>query len=131
MRDHTYSPFFIISAELSKEDVLINSIATSNLESDLKNSGHKFSEIVGCYKGKLEASFIVYTSDTGLGIELCKRYNQDSVLLRNSHNDCVLWYSEEKQEFKGHFKQVPEKEALKHDAYSIINGDFYIITEER
>ena len=131
MRDHTYKPFFIISAELSSLSANANEIRTSDLKEYLDALGHDYAQIIGCYKGVKEVSFMVFTSDKGLAVELAGMYHQDSVLIRNGHNDCFLWYSEDKEEFSGHFKQVDEEYAIGQDAYSICAGTYWIVSNEK
>lgn len=119
MRDHTYNPFFIISGETKQAD------NTEALRNDLKEFGEHFTEIQGFYKGVPEKAFIVFSSDTKKPLELREKYNQESVLVRSCFNDVSLVYADHSEHI-GRFKSVSSDVAVKHDNYSIIDGEYYI-----
>ena len=131
MRDHTYTPFFIVSGYVNdKED------RTDELREELEGLNQTFSEIQGVYNGRAETSFIVFDSTNKQAIELGHKYNQESVLVRSIFNDCSLLYTDErlkedKSEYLGVFKQVPKEVAEQKDAYSIINNEYYITEFEK
>lgn len=127
----TNNPFFIISAERANCTDVVNNARTSALEDDLKHSGYKFDQIAGCYKGSLETSFIVYTDSIVLALDLTARYQQDTVLVRTYDNKCSVLSKYGDAEFIGYFEQVTEAIALQQDNYSIIDGLYWIVINER
>jgi len=126
MRDHTYIPFIILSAELKTLSKDQNGRRTKLLEGQLMGfrgeTGREFHKVVGVYKGDREDSFIVYTSDVKAMQRFAKLYEQESILVRNGHNDCYLHYvSGDPDEFLGHFREVSRPKAMmNHDSYTII-----------
>ena len=89
--------------------------------------------ITGSFKGRVEQSYIVYTSDKGLAFVLGKRYTQANVFIRSRYNDCTLLSTDGPniEKFIGHLKQVDQEEALKHDAFSIISDRYYIVSSQK
>ena len=123
--------FVILSAELEGNTVLGNLLATNNLESCLDDLGLQYKQVEGCYKGVSEVSFMVMTpcestlevvKDLGL-----KSFGQESVLFRGYDGRCVLYYGDGGIERLGTFKQVSQSEALQNDAYTLVDGKYWII----
>lgn len=135
MRDHTYRPFIILSAERLDLSTEVNKVNSERLEKLLlafrEETGSGFQNVTGVYKGVCEKSVIVYTSDELCMVEFASKFKQESILVRNGHNDCHLRYVKRvrpgrpgltgRTEFLGHFLGVSKAEALaKHDSYTIM-----------
>ena len=120
--------FLFLSAEL--ENNKDNKANTKELESHLMRSGLKFDRVEGCYKGVTENSFRVELSmkDYSLLSYLAfKLYQQDSVMVVDNENNANLHYGNGHRHSIGKLIQTDEATAKAEDAYSIINGAFYIV----
>ena len=121
MRDHTYSPFIILSAEHPVTLAEVNEDNSTLLERRLlkfrEATGSLFYRVDGEYRGVREKSFLVHTTDAESIRSLAKEFGQESILVRNSHNDCHLLYvNTGQEEFIGHFVEVEFEEAIRNSA---------------
>lgn len=97
---HSKTGFIIVSANRSDKSKKENDKNTKSLIEDIKKSGYSYFPVYGGYKGKdgivdkYEPSFFItnYKKDTlqedfqplfDLAIEICGKYNQDSVLIKS------------------------------------------------
>ena len=96
---HAQNGLIIISANRSDRDNETNNEQTRSLIQDIKASGFSYFPVYGGYRGKddvvdsFEPSFVVVNYDRNgkpcdfaqlhkFGIEMCEKYNQDSVLIQ-------------------------------------------------
>jgi hypothetical protein len=92
---NTFTPFAILSA--SRADTESTNIdRTGFLASQLKARGYDFARVVGCYRGKEEAAFIVLLDreDTGFPelTRLARRWGQESILHVDANRNAVLHF---------------------------------------
>lgn len=105
---------FIISAELSNEGPLENMRATIELETELINANVPYKPLLGSYKGKEEASFLVVGFEHfDLIKSLMKRFKQESVLSVTPQRRAYLYFGGDKTEFLGDFGMLTEDKARK------------------
>lgn len=138
---HGQNGLINISANRSDEPQEVNDKNTRELISDLQKSGYSYLPTYGGYRGKngieddYEPSFVVFNyTENGeqrdfdelkqFGIELCKKYNQDSVLIKapqespiymngdgikvNRKESDKVWKNDPKQEYFTSFKDKGE-----------------------
>jgi len=120
----------IISAHYSSIPI-INAILTEHLRQWLTAGSFEFKECIGCYKGVEEASFIVtfdYRTKFSQLLERAANLQQESVLVM--HDDftaCRLHYvSDGSQQDLGDFKEVSAAHANECEAFTFVNGSYYV-----
>lgn len=123
--------FIILSAELDTLTELENNRRTANLASCLRELNLNHKVIEGCYKGSTEISFLVtfknedeYNTIKDFGLV---NFSQDSILVRNYKGEASLVYGNGNTVSLGKFKQVSEEEATKQDAFSKVDGNYWIV----
>ena len=132
MKNHMRKPeFIILSAELSSLTGGENTFRTRNLVACLVDLGVKYTPVTGCYEGVEEISFMVMTPDEStfeavrdLGL---KSFNQDSILFRDYTGEAALYYGNGDYQPLGTFKQVTKECAFFQDAYTKVNGAYWIV----
>ena len=123
----------ILSAE---QDICTDKTNRHNsqlLENQFKYNGLNYKHLIGSYKGKLEASFLVeYDSQNERRLinSLAGKFNQESVLLLDEDRNAVLYNESENgltQIPLGKLKPITPRQAEKLDAWSYcpINDQYY------
>lgn len=84
--------------------------------------------IQGAYKGVEETSIMTDISNYSLVLEVAYEFNQDSILVLEN-NIAKLVYQDGRPDLNigTHLKEVSKQEAFHSDAYSLINGQYYIV----
>ena len=120
----------ILSAELaglSKEE---NARRTNTLEHCLQDCNLTFNRASGVYKGKEEVSFVVVPNNEdeiqGVKEFAFLNFNQESVLVQDSNQEAYLEFGDGTVERLGRLSEVPQAIAQAEDAYTILNGKYYI-----
>lgn len=121
---------FIISAEreeLTKEQ---NLFRTEQLKQMLIKNKIQYTVAQGCYKGQTEIAFvcIAYYQEQAETIKLLAftHFKQESVLYIDSNGEASLDYATGYTQMLGGFRQVTESQALASDAYSKVDGRYYL-----
>lgn len=122
MRQTTFPRFFIFSASRHELDVNANHLRTREVYNTLLDLRLDFACVSGVYKGKSEASFIVFDSEGVRDnvITLCKLYNQDCYLERDKDNEGYLVFPNGSRESIGTPKEVTREEASKLESFTIL-----------
>ena len=82
----------------------------------------------GKYSGKTELSFCLDLTRLDLVESIAREFNQESILIVDSSGQAFLKYLKDSKLVNiGKFKAVSKKSASKLDAWSNINGQFYIV----
>lgn len=120
----------ILSAETLNATVEGNRQRTETLRGCLQDCNMNFSQAVGVYKGKEETSFVVVVRDEE-EIEALKgfaflNFNQESILLQDANQEAYLVFNDGETQRLGRLEQVSKEVATKEDAYTILNGQYYI-----
>lgn len=84
--------------------------------------------ISGAYKGVEETSIMTDISNYSLVLDIAHEFNQDSILTITDFT-AVLVYSDNRPDLKigTGLKEVSKAYAIGQDAYSLINGQYYIV----
>ena len=131
---------FIISAEKSNNGYLINKLNTKELYSKLQDITQHIIKVQGKYQGVKEISFLVeldekdyvnYGTQINTVFNLARKYKQDSILMINDDYTAYLLYiNSTRKESIGYFIEVDKDTALLKDAYSKINGKYFITIDD-
>lgn len=122
MRQVVFPRFFIFSAQRDTLDARANHLRTREVYHTLLDLGLDFACVTGYYKGKQEASFMVFDSE---GAEdnvkiLCKLYNQECYLERDKDNEGYLVYPNGSKESLGTPRELTREETKGLDAFTIL-----------
>ncbi len=127
-----YDYAVMLSAELDNANTLDNVERTSLLEHDLELNGVRYVRTLGCYKGVLEQSFLVFC-DSYLNVARMLHkglytYQQESVLvLDNRKSMAMLHYVGSIQIIGRALVEVEKVQACVLDNYTIIDGTYWIV----
>ena len=118
---NTEKQFYIISAERANEMDRENQWNTESLRHQLKRRSLPHKQVLGCYAGSHEVSFVVVTGDERAILELTNKHEQESVLHVDANRQASLIYcDDERRESLGKFRTVPASTVdPKTDAYTI------------
>ncbi|MCI0560308.1 MAG: hypothetical protein MN733_17620 [Nitrososphaera sp.] len=126
----------VISAERAALDSETNAARTSSLRKKLDANGLGYAVARGRYKGVDEASFVVQVPSAKLGevLPLLRRlgriYFQESILEVCSRDTVHLvdltGYKDESQ-YIGQWREVTAKAAQYRDAYTLVDGRYFIV----
>ena len=94
----------------------------------LRERGVKFQQCNGVYKGVKEKSFLVSAKHRDLILEIAKQYKQESVMYSGPDRFSFLEFLKPGGGTLpiGTLKQVSKVEAVNYDAYTEIDGTYYI-----
>jgi len=100
-------------------------------EAIIKSLDLPYQKLIGCYKGQCEDSYMVeYKNlcDLYKIVALAQKHNQESILSIGDDLSCILKYIKLTQDdvSLGTWTQVPKAEAFNCDAWSLIDGQYYI-----
>lgn len=126
----TQQQAIILSAELSTLGTSENIMRSFDLMQWLELSGFKFGQSKGCYKGTTERSYVVLVNtqdDINRLQSIAAKYNQDSILLKDANGLAHLMYGNGTEEVLGRMVGVNKSEALKQDAWTELNGQYFIV----
>lgn len=120
----------ILSAELSTNTFEGNRQRTATLEGILQDLHLPFNKALGVYKGSEETSFVVIVRDE-TDIEVLrdfafKNFGQESILVQDANQEAYLLYQDGTTERLGVLEQTTKENALKQDAYTLMNDQYYI-----
>jgi hypothetical protein len=129
-RKDIYTPFFVISAEVSGRDDYTNDDETRNLRFILeKELKLPFKEAEGYYDGDTEQSFIVFTNNPKPIMELARALEQESVLYVGPKRESVLYYTdgrEDTEQYVGRWEEVSlEVLEATDEPYTLSEGVYY------
>ena len=101
----------------------------ASLKDVMYTLGSNFEVVYGVYEGINEVSFM--TTNVKQGIELAKKYKQDTYLERGHRG---IWYVIDTLtgaaiEAYKYLTEVPKDEAIASKNYSIYNNKYYILQE--
>ena len=115
-----YKPMVIFSVERHDLSYGVNVRNKLQVESEMRAMGIDFERVLGVYKGNEETSYIVTDMDKlPIIVGMAKEHNQESILLRDNENKCVLaFFNGEKSMSIGKMTQVSVDEALLSDCYT-------------
>ena len=117
-----YSPFVIVSAELSHLSAEENDQRSEALEAMLEAKHLSYKPVLGCYKGKRENSFLVLAAGRYVFSEvmsLARAYGQESILYVDSDRAATLYFLDDRAPVGlGLYREVSEQAALQQDAYT-------------
>ena len=124
----------ILSASVEGETKANNEWRNRLLQDDLEAQGLDHIEVIGSYKGVVEAAFLVLTPDKVNREdvqELAKIYHQESVLHQNSVGECFLRFSyKDTAEHLGKLEQVSQAEARAGEAFTYLpQSDTYWVAK--
>lgn len=122
---------FILSAELSEQNVSSNAMDMRALWNDIHKLELRAEPAKGYYKGIAENSIIVTENSTDnlkdTILNLAGDHHQDSIFMREPSGACYLVYLDDRRdEYIGEWQQVPEVIAKMRDASTEIDGNYYI-----
>lgn len=126
----------ILSAEMQLENFyaldLRNKMATDALIKALGLTGLRFMEVTGVYKGVQERSFIVFCNNVFDVLRLecigLDQLSQECILVLDlEHDTAVLKYQEQALMIGANMVHVEPLEALCHDAYTIVDGEYWVV----
>jgi hypothetical protein len=116
----------IMSAYRAELTTKQNEARHTRLRVDIRSIGGEMVDATGYYKGIQEGSLVV----TGLGPEslqvVARKYNQESILVVGANSDASLLFDDGSTYELGKFRQVSESDVEGKDAYTIVEGRFYI-----
>ena len=117
-------PFYIISAESTNRGKVDNDRASEALLHQFALKELPSKEVVGCYKGTKERSFVVHCSQND-ALELAIHFQQESVLFVDQFRNASLLYTDPLRtpgeypiEPIGRFEACTKEEALASDGYT-------------
>ncbi len=127
------TPFFIVSGALAHLTPGANEVRTNALANALRQFGFALERVNGCYTGQTEPSLLAFPFiGQGLSAEadllrLARDFDQESVLAVDGTRRAALVYTADgSREPLGDFKHVTEAEALKHGAYTVHHGQYFV-----
>lgn len=92
-------------------------------------TGLSVSPAVGCYKDKEETSLVIELNETqllGPFIELAKKYHQESILYVEDNKASLVYCHPMTMNTIGTWSEVSKDDALKSDAFTYLNGHYYL-----
>lgn len=110
--------------------IILSADNTETLKNVLEDLNYTYQKCIGKYKGTIETSFLVRLDDQ-IQLDIIKKlafnnFNQESVLIR-INGKISLVYSNGIIERFDSFKMISKKQAKKENAYTLINGNYYIL----
>jgi hypothetical protein len=122
----------ILSATKNGDSVENTNFRTKTLRGILGDLRLPFSEATGVYKGQTETSFVVVISDNfdidTLKAVAFKNFDQESILVQDANQEAYLIFNDGTTQNLGRLEQVSEEQARKLDNYTILNNNFYAIS---
>jgi len=118
--------FFIFSVNQIDQHYEVNQDNTEKIFYEVSDLGGK--PVDGCYKGKLEDSFILGAKHENFIMETAKEYNQESVLFVNELGQASLIFLKDNKTTKlGQFKEVDTIEGLDNYTYDSTTNKYYTV----
>ena len=122
----------ILSAEKNELTPEVNAVRTATLESVLELRNCSYVTADGVYKNSKEKCFVVMV-DSQQDIEDLKslaflKFGQESVLVQDSNQIAKLEFRDGKKVELGKLKQTNKENAENRDAYTFVDGKYYITT---
>jgi len=92
----------------------------------------RFQQMVGCYKGSTEDSYLITMPEGIALIEFLRflmSHNQESILIQREEGDCELYYLYSKEQVMiGSLKVVDRDKAMESDAWTLdLNSGRYFV----
>lgn len=116
----------IFSVFKSTNNAMQNELNLHKTKKLLDYYGIAYQEAQGSYKGTLEQSLIVDLSHLSVIKSIANRFDQESILLIDSASQASLMFQSGELLDLGKFKHVSDKMALISDAWTLVNGKYYM-----
>lgn len=100
-----------------------------DLAEKLKLLSVPFTEVIGCYKGKIENSFMIPAVYERVARMIMNEYNQECYLEHHNDRSCELVYPNGARTKIGIMTEVPKEEAEKSIAWTLVpeTGRYFIV----
>lgn len=116
-----FEPLYILSAHYGLISDADNKLRADGLRAYLNLKGYGVKQVLGCYKGEREISFLILGIDESEALALARAYGQESVLHVDANRAASLVYSHADRARLplGRFQAVPADQVADLDAYTI------------
>jgi hypothetical protein len=117
----------MISSDVEDSSPEFNSLRQVIFETHFENQDIKYIPAIGCYKGKLEKSFMIDAKHINDALILASAYSQESILYRDKMGECSLIYLDDSRSpmYIGLWTEIMESQAQYQD-HTLIDNRYFI-----